>query len=369
MKVEFSSVDSYIVKAVKFFILILFIVFNASIVSAQDNALIEAESMVDTSTITIGDRIKYSIIIDRAEGLRIEKPGEGLNLGMFEIKDYIFHEPEEKDGRIIERYDFTISVYDTGRFTIPAFPIAYFPEDTGYVFKIIEAPSIDIFVQSVLAGEEAKELKDIKPPIYIPFNYMFWISIAAVIILAGAIGFLGYRLWKRHKEKGYIFTPPPPPKPAHEIALAALEELYQNDLLEKGAYKEFFSRLSQIVRAYLEGRYFILALEETTSEIMRDIYDHIKEQNLLKDLENILTLSDLVKFAKYIPETDEINQAKQEALDFVNNTKVVYEIEEESGQQSVHSDQPLVTDGIESCDEAVPPGKVSCNSPPKSPSL
>lgn len=299
---------------------------------AQDKALIEVQSKVDTSIITIGDRINYSITIDRDKDLDIKKPGEGLNLGMFEIKDYEFHDPVEKDGRLIEKYEFNISVYDTGKFTIPPFPIAYFPNDTSNQFKIIEASAIDIYVKSVISGDDAKELKDIKFPIWIPFNYSFWISVAVIIILVVVIGYLGYLLWKRRKEKGYLFSPPPPPRPAHEIALEALEELYQSDLLEEKQYKEFFSRLSDIIRMYLEGRYFFSALEETTPEIMRDAIINVEQKELLDDLKNILELSDLIKFAKYIPEKKKIDEAKVQSLHFVNTTKLIYEVDEENAQ-------------------------------------
>ena len=313
-------------------ILFFMIVLAASALFAQDMPLIEVQSEVDTSIITIGDRINYSITIDRNKDLQIAKPGEGLNLGMFAIMDYEFHDPVEKDGRLIEKYKFNISVYDTGKFTIPPFPIAYFPEDTNKQFKIIEAPAIDIFVQSVISGDDAKELKDIKFPIYIPFNYFFWISMAVIVILVAVITYLGYLLWKRRKEKGYLFSPPSPPRPAHEIALEALEELYNSNLLEEKQFKKFFSRLSEIIRAYLEGRYFLSALEETTTEIMDDAKQHIDEKNLLDDLKNILELSDLIKFAKYIPVEKEIDESKAQSLNFIDATKLIYEIIEDAGQ-------------------------------------
>ena len=318
------------------------ILFASSILSAADQSLIEVQSEVDTSTITIGDRIKYSITINRDKNLRIEKPGEGLNLGMFEIKDYKFHDPVEKDGRIIERYDFSISVYDTGKFTIPPFPVAYFPVDTSRQYKIIEAPAIDIMVRSVISGDEAKELKDIKFPLAIPFNYYFWLSMVAVVILLGLITFLAYLLWKRRKEKGYLFRPPPPPRPAHEIALEALENLFNSTLLEEQQFKEFFSRLSEIIRVYLEGRYFFSALEETTFEIMSDAKKHMEDDNLLADLRNILELSDLIKFAKYIPADNEIKTAKNQSINLVNITKLIYEVVEEPNQEEEQSAEESV---------------------------
>jgi len=347
MKIEFANKKEKLGEYIGYILLVLLFSCFCSTVFAQEQAIIEVMSEVDTATITIGDRINYSIIIDRDAELKIAKPGEGLNLGMFEIKDYTFHDPEEKNNRLIERYDFSISVYDTGKFTIPPFPIAYFPEDTSKAFKIIEAPAIDIFVQSVISGEDSKELKDIKFPLYIPFNYIFWISMGVVLILIGVISYLGYLIWKRRKEKGYLFSPPPPPVPAHEIALSDLEKLFKSDLLQNKRYKEFFSRLSTIVRAYLEGRYFFSALEETTSEIMTDIEQHIEDNDLKSYMKNILELSDLIKFAKYIPEVKEIDIAKEQALDFVNSTKIIYEIEEEINANNGIIDETLDEDANE----------------------
>ncbi|MBN1406572.1 MAG: hypothetical protein JW956_02215 [Calditrichaceae bacterium] len=329
------------------------IVFAATGLFAQEKSLIEVQSEVDTSTITIGDRINYSITIDRDKDLRIMKPGEGLNLGMFEIKDYKFHDPLEKDGRLIEKYEFNISVYDTGKFTIPPFPIAYFPVDTSQQYKIIEAPAIDIYVQSVISGDDARELKDIKFPLAIPFNYFFWISMAVVIILVAVIAYLGYLLWKRRKEKGYIFSPPPPPRPAHEVALEALEQLFQSNLLDEKQFKEFFSRLSDIIRAYLEGRYFFDALEETTREIMADAKKHVENNDLLSDLKNILELSDLIKFAKYIPEDKEIDTAIEQSLNFVNVTKLIYEVVPENGldEETQAEEGTLISAGTEDTED------------------
>ncbi|MGD9898577.1 MAG: hypothetical protein AB7T22_05565 [Calditrichaceae bacterium] len=329
MKIGYSN---NIIKNI-IFVIFLFIIAGTHRAKASENVLIEVQSMVDTSTITIGDRILYSIIIDRAENLRIEKPGEGLNLGMFEIKDYKFHDPEKKDGRIIERYDFSISVFDTGRFTIPPFPIAYFPSDTSNRYQIIDASPIDIYVKSVLANDEAPELKDVKPPIDILFNYKFWILVLSVILLVGVLVYLGFRFWKRRKEKGYIFSPPPTPEPAHQIALKALDKLFRSDLLEKGHLKLFFTELSDILRRYLEGRYYLSALEETTTEIMRDLKKHLADESIRQDLLDVLVMSDLVKFAKHTPGMDETEPLKIKARSFVDQTKIIYESEPEKNNQ------------------------------------
>lgn len=285
-------------------------------------ALIEVQSAVDTAEIFIGDRVNYSIIISHQENLRVEQPGEGLHLGAFEIKEYNFSEPVKENGIVTQRFDFTISVYDTGRYTIPAFPIAYFP-DTTMNYKIIEAAPIDIFVKSVLSGEEAPEMKDVKPPVEFPFDYMFLYSILAIVAMIVLAAYFGYRAWKKKQEKGYIFSAPAKPRPAHEIALEALTDLYSSDLLEKGQSKFFYICLSEILRNYLEGRYYVTAMEETTDEIIRDLAGHVDDEKRRK-LSRILKESDLVKFAKYIPDSNQTEEIKKNSEQFVHDTKLLF---------------------------------------------
>jgi len=322
------------------FILKTVFIFIVSLTAIQaQEGLIRVKSQVDTSVITIGDLVTYSIIIDRVENLRIARPGEGVTLGMFEIKGYNFYEPVQKDGRIIEQFDFKISVYDTGRFEIPAFPVAYFIDDTTSKYNMIDAPAINIYVKSVISGDDAKELKDIKPPLEIPFDWKYWLLIGGISLLFLATGYFVYRVWKKKKEKGYLFVPPPPPVPAHEAALTAINKLLASDLIEKKEYKKFFSELSEIIRIYIEGRYYLKALEETTSEIVRDIKPHLNNETLLLSLCEQLMLADLVKFAKHTPEQDEIERAGSRAVDFVEDTKIIYELDEKQAKQQEELEQ------------------------------
>jgi hypothetical protein len=302
-------------------ITILFILTGSLSAQNSQQSLIEVQALVDTSVITIGDQIKYSIIIDRQKDLRIVRPGEGLNLGGFAIKDYTFHDPEERNGRIEERFDFTISVFDTGRYAIPPFPIAYFPNDTSSgQYRIIKASAVDIYVQSVLTGEGAKELKDIKLPRWIEVDYWFWGFLFFFVSLFGVLAWLGWRYYQKTKNKNTVFSPQKPPRPVHEIALDALETLFDSDLIEAKEFKQFYSELTEIIRTYIEGRYQIKALEETSSEILISIQPKLTDNIQFDLLKELLTLADMVKFAKQTPEIEDIEYSKEQATDFVRNT-------------------------------------------------
>jgi hypothetical protein len=261
--------------------------------------------------------------------MRVERPGEGVNLGQFEIKDYKIYDPVREEGRIEEKFEYVISVFDTGTFVIPPFPVAYFPTDSLGDYKLIEASAITIYVESVIQ-DEARELRDVKPPIDIPYDYFLLFSVLAAVILIGALVYFGYRAYQKRKETGYLISPPEPPRPAHEIALTALEELLKKDLITQGLLKVFYSEISEIIRRYIEGRFFIPALEETSSEILRELSNQEIEVDLLQDIREFLELSDLVKFAKYKPDEKENQKIIMLGRQFIEKTMVVYEMEEAS---------------------------------------
>lgn len=311
-------------------IYIIFLIFIGFCAAQENRPLIEVKSIVDTSHITIGDRITYTLSIDHVDTMRVEKPGEGVHLGQFEIKDYKIYDPVRQEGRILEKFEYVISVFDTGTFVIPPFPVAYFPNDSLGDYKLIEASAITIYVESVIQDEE-RQLRDIKPPIDIPYDYFLLLSVISSIVLIGALVYLGYRLYLKRKETGYFIKTPEPQRPAHEVALESLEELLKKDLLSDGLIKEFYSDISEIIRRYIEGRYFIPALEETSREILIELNGQdISEEMLLKAKES-LELSDLVKFAKYKPSDEENQNVVSWTKEFVEGTMVVFTVEEEPG--------------------------------------
>lgn len=303
-------------------------------------SLIEVAAAVDKSTITIGDRIKYTLTITRDKDLRIEQPGPGANLGMFEIKEYEIHEPVEQAGKIIEKFEYSISVYDTGKFIIPPFPVAFFPSDTSKEFQLITSEPIEIFVESVLAGGDA-EIRDIKPPLPVPFDYFRLILIIAIITLLLSALIFGYIYYKKRKKGEPLFR-----KeiilPAHEIAFEELHKLLASSYLADNQYKIFFSELSDINRKYVENRFFIKALEETTTELMESLEDIELDERAVDKLQEVLDLSDLVKFAKYIPDQNEVNSAIQNTKEFIESTRLVFKpvevLKEMEGEESSGGD-------------------------------
>lgn len=286
------------------------------------SSLIEVRAEVDKSEITVGDPIRYTLIIDRAKDLSIQSPGKGANLGMFEIRDYRVYPPEEKEGRILERFDYFISVYDTGHYVIPPFTIAFQVDDSS-AYQFISSEPIDIYVRSVLTAED-REIRDIKPPLSIPVDYRRWILLGALALLLIGAAAVGYWYYRR-RQKGAPLFRKEIIRPAHEIALEELERLLAQGWIENGEYKAFYTGLSLVLRRYVEGRFFIKALEETTTELMASLEEANLSVEDMMLIQSVLSKCDLVKFAKYQPDVEETHKAVQAARTFIEHTRLEFE--------------------------------------------
>ena len=128
---------------------------------------------------------------------------------------------------------------------------------------------------------------------------------------------------------------PPPPAP-HEWAYAALDELAARRLWQGGNVKEHYSLLTGILRGYLERRFGIHALEQTSDEIIEQLKMLQLSNGTLQDTASLLSISDLIKFAKADPGIDLHAQAIERVRSFVKETTMTMLVSSET--QKINSD-------------------------------
>jgi len=285
----------------------------------KEKSLVSVESYVDRATITIGDRILYTLIVTTDPEIKLEPLALGSNLGAFEVKDYKISDPEKtKDGKVINKSEYMITTFTTGEYVIPPITINY--TDPNGEKKQIKSEPLFILVRSVGATESDKEdIRGLKPPIQIRGRYWAYLLILPILVLLGAGGFLYYR--QRAKGLALPGVPDELKKPAWEVAILELDSLRNSGLLEKKQIKRYFTILSDIIRKYIERRYVISALDRTTEEIRGEIKRAKLEQGIAELIYGLLFFSDLAKFAKYVPSTEEIEKSLNDAYDIVNMTK------------------------------------------------
>jgi len=174
------------------------------------------------------------------------------------------------------------SVYDSIGLLLPRFPVFLLNETlyTNDLALLVDFPKRDSTLNPYRSiRTESATLADFLP----------WII--SIAVGAAILSLLLYLMYFRKKAPA---PPPlPVPDPAHVIAFRSLEDLRnQNALIDK----TYYSTLDQILRAYLENRYGIPALERTSSEVVA----LLRNQGIpdIDELRDLLSQVDMVKFAK-----------------------------------------------------------------------
>ena len=111
-------------------------------------------------------------------------------------------------------------------------------------------------------------------------------------------------------------------RPADQIALEALSRLHAARLVEKHEFEEFYVRISDIIRIYLEQRFQLRAPEMTTEEFLAELRESdALEARFRPLLEEFLRSCDLVKFAEFQPTTDDIQKMFDTTKEFIQATQ------------------------------------------------
>ncbi|MBN2414998.1 hypothetical protein JXO52_04115 [bacterium] len=283
---------------------------------------VQVTSAVDRSRITIGDLITYTVTVSHPDTVEIEMPGPAANLGGFEIRDYRIEDPRRIRGGVVSEAVYTISTFVTGEFAIPPLTLHYRSEGDTLV-KSMSTQEIPIVVESMKASE-AGDIRDIKPPEEIPRDWRRIMILGAAGLLALLLIAAGIVYYRRRKAGAPLLpVKTAPPRPPHEIAREALDRLRQQDLPAQGKIKEYYIELSDIIRRYIEGRFYLVALEMTTTDVLEQLAAVNVSQEDHALFREFLQACDLVKFARYIPSNEAHVRRMDQAYELVDRTRIL----------------------------------------------
>lgn len=271
----------------------------------------------DTTDYLVGDYIHYNIEVVTHKNIQLLQPTFPDSLSLLELVSV--EEPViiEDDKSKMVNYGFILAGFDSISATIPPVEIEYrSAEDTLY--KRIFSDSLTVNIHTV-AVSKAEEIKDIKSPITIPYDWkwlLLWIALAVIVVIVGIYLYKKYKLKKSEEpiKKRVVKIP------AHIKALRALNNLEKEQLWQKGSVKEYHSQITEIIRTYFEERFNLAAMELTTTESMLQLSSIKEAENISELTFNFLTNADLVKFAKFQPLESVNNEMMVQANDIVQST-------------------------------------------------
>lgn len=299
---------------VKFLLRLLLILFFALPTFAQE---ISVKANTDSSDYLIGDHINFTLTISHSDEVGIITPFFRDSLNKFEIIKDIPVEKKKAGNENLIIYKYVLSFYDSAEVTIPPIRI-FFRQKNDTTLQSVQTDSLQIRIHKLSVKVE-EDIKDVKPPIRIPFD---WFALIIWILVAIAILLIAYFLYKRYFRKKAVeeVTKPKIVLPPHEEALMKLDQLNREQLWQKGFVKEYHTRITEIIREYFEKRFNLPALELPTSEQI-EYLKHIPDaKEIISLTESFLTNADLVKFAKFIPMDGVNSEMMKQAIEIVNRT-------------------------------------------------
>ncbi|MDE6772339.1 MAG: cell wall anchor protein, partial [Muribaculaceae bacterium] len=226
---------------------------------------------------------------------------------------------EVGSGRIQINYKVPLQAFDSGTYRLPAFVYVSESDTARSNVLTLQVVPVKVSAEDPIAGfapvaePEGKRFYDVVPDWLADF---WWVIILALLAVAAVVWAL-----RRYKKEGTVLKKKPEPTP-YEEAIRNLRELKTRNLWEQGMEKEYFTRLTDILRIYLDKRFGINAMEMTSREIMDCLYDSdVKDKR--DYVRQILSVADFVKFAKVRPLPADNIAAYDNAVRFVEETKPV----------------------------------------------
>lgn len=266
----------------------------------------------------IGDLIKLEVTAAYPSGYTVNLP-LGLTFEPLHKVAVAETEPESTGQGFRKVFTITLQHFAVGDARVPSFPITYLAPDGGV--HTVQVPETAFTVGSLLANEPDPKRQGEDPPVSLEYpnttaELILYSGLAALLL--GLVGGLLFARWRRRPRPAYV----PPPVPAHVAAYEALAELEKADLIAKNQYQDYYLELTEIAKAYVEGRFGIAALDRTTDELRRDLERLAPQIAPLKptDVVRFLQDCDLVKFARFAPPPSETQQAFNYVREMVDVT-------------------------------------------------
>lgn len=280
-----------------------------------------ASAVIDSSTIMIGDQTDLHLQVVATPEQTIQWPQyeDELISGIEIVDRTIVDTLLLKDGRVQYDQYLTLTSFKDTLFYID--PIAF---AVGADTFLSEGMSLNVVIPFEIDTAMAiTDIKDIeKAPIWW-WGILRWVLLALGLTGLGVGAYFAYRKWGYllHPQSTNDSQPTEPARPCEEVALEKLDIIKAEKVWQAGEIKRYQTQLTDVVREYIAGRFEVSSSEKTSDETLRAMKGLLADRKDLYDnLKQMLTLADLVKFAKWSTTPDENEQSLRSAYDFVHET-------------------------------------------------
>ncbi len=272
---------------------------------------------VEKTNIDVVDTIRVQLKLEIAESVDVTLPQLSMQLDEYEfgVLEYKIQPKKLLDNnRVLYQHDYLLEPIVTGQFNIPSLEFSWGKDEQGQ--KILTEP-IQVTIGSDIDGKiHGEELTGIKSNANVTFeknNQWVWWFCGGLFVLWIIV--VAFGLLDKGKDVKRLY------KSAHQLAYEKLDDLEKEALTEQNRHKEFYEKISFILRWYIEVRFDLNAPDLTTEEFFQAVNkSNALNQDHAANLKRFLEHCDMVKFAKYSPGQDEMDQSAVLVRQFVKST-------------------------------------------------
>lgn len=286
------------------------------------------EASVDKTEVQVGEELTLSLTVSHPPEASFLAP-TGADLEPFAL----IEQSEVEVSPTTTRVDLRLAPFFLpDDVEIPAVEVRY-RDESGELVPL-QVAAIPVQVVTSLSPD-VTEIHDIKEPLALAvpreLGLWWWLLLA---LLAAALAYIIYTKLRKETEvdAAQWVAPPPPP---YEEALAALRRLEDKGLLDKGEVVLFYEELTEIAKRYAGRRFEVAYLERTTWEILEDLRAKKLRGESYASFRRLLEASDLIKFAKQIPDPAGAGASYAEVEAFLERTRPKPAVPASSSDDSV----------------------------------
>ena len=281
---------------------------------------------IDSTTLFIGDQTDLHLRATCEVGEQVQLPvlSEELIPGIEIVDKTIIDTAMLNDGRVQYNQYVTLTSFEDSLFYIAPLPFMS-GDDTVWS----ESLMLNV-VQPFEMDSTDMAITDIKGIYKAPIWWWGTLRWVLLVLAIAGIGVGGYYLitylQSRARKSEDEVLPAEPLRPAEEVALEKLDAIREQKIWQTGQVKDYHTQLTDVVREYIARRFEVSSVEQTSDETLRAMRGLLSDKKeLYESLREMLTLADLVKFAKWTATPDENEKSLRSAYTFVKETTPVNE--------------------------------------------
>ncbi|WP_414477971.1 BatD family protein [Prevotella sp.] len=284
------------------------------------SAQVEVKSSLDSTEIYIGSQAHITLDVTLKNGMKLVlpeyKPLEHITPGVEVLEQSVADTSKLDNDMLKVSRTYTLTSFDENIYYIPPMNVKV----DGKEYKSREL-ALKVFTVEVdtLHPENFYPPKDVQNN---PFMWEDWSGLFGMSMLLAVLVVIAYYLFTRLRENKPVIAKVRFVKrvPPHQKAMSEIERIKADKLAASENQKEYYTKLADTLRKYIEERFGFNAMEMTSSEIISGLQAN-GDSDMIMELRSLFETADLVKFAKYSTQINENDNNLVNAIQFINTTK------------------------------------------------